>query len=92
MNANVKAAFEKLIADSGVQLKESTQAVIDYTAARTAHLQAHADDPAFLEMVSTEARNVAQFAGIQAANLADAQDAAVRGQVFGFLLALLAAA
>lgn len=92
MNANVKAAFEKLVAESGVALKESTQVVLDYTATRTAHLQMHATEPGFTEMLAVEARNVAQFAGIETARMGDARDAAIRAQVFGFLLALLASA
>lgn len=91
MNPSVKIAFDQLVAETGMQLKQTTAAVLNYTAERTAHVQANVDDPAFGEMVAAEARNVAQFAGIEAAGAADLADSNARGKVFGFLLALLTA-
>lgn len=92
MKDAIKNSFERLIRESKIVLRTSTTAVLVYTEERTAHLQAHASEPGFGEMVAAELRNVAQFAGIEAAQLGDSRDAALRGQVFGFLLALLAAA
>lgn len=90
-NPAVKTALDSMLRDSGIALRRTTLEVVQYADQRSAHLSAIAGEAGFDEALAAEARNVAQFAGIEAARLGDAADAAARARVFGLIYGVLAA-
>lgn len=87
----VRAAFDSLLKDTGISLQKSTFDVVTYAQSRSLLLSTIAGQPGFDEALSAEARNVAQFAGIEAAHVADAADVAAHSRIFGLIFGVLAA-
>ena len=90
-HASVRAAFDSLLRETGITLQKSTVDVVTYADQRSLHLSVIAGQPGFEEALAAEARNVAQFAGIEAAHVADAADVAAHSRIFGLIFGVLAA-
>jgi hypothetical protein len=90
-HSSVAAAFDSLLKDTGIVLKTSTLEVAKYSEQRSLHLSAIAGQPGFDQALAAEVRNVAQFAGIEAAQVGDQTDALTISRIFGLIFGVLAA-